>query len=82
MSISNNSNIPVNIPDNQLSNWSVGTPFLRNKSMEVMLTKSTNSRSINRSQVHKKIYLILLSNTSRASFTIDESLDVSGETSG
>ena len=50
------------IPDNQLSNWSVGTPFLRNKSMEVMLTKSTNSRSVNRSQVHKKIYLKAVNN--------------------
>ena len=50
------------IPDNELSNWSVGTPFLRNKSMKVMLTKSTNSRIVNRSQVHKKIYLKAVNN--------------------
>tara|TARA_B100000963_G_scaffold319802_1_gene301945 strand:+ start:7972 stop:10977 length:3006 start_codon:yes stop_codon:yes gene_type:complete len=50
------------IPDNELSNWSVGTPFLRNKSMKVMLTKSTNSRIVNRSQIHKRIYLKAVNN--------------------
>ena len=45
------------IPDNNLSNWSVGTPILRNKSMKVMLTKSTNSRVVNRGNVQKEIYL-------------------------
>ena len=45
------------IPDNNLSNWSVGTPILRNKSMKVMLAKSTNSRVVNRGIVQKEIYL-------------------------
>jgi inorganic pyrophosphatase len=45
------------IPDNNLSNWDVGTPFLRNKSMKVMLAKSTNPRVVNRGKVQKEIYL-------------------------
>jgi inorganic pyrophosphatase len=45
------------IPDNNLSNWSVGTPFLRNKSIQAMLAKSTNSRIINKGNVHKEIFL-------------------------
>ena len=43
------------IPDNQLSNWSVGMPHLRNKSSKVMLSKLTNANLINRSEVHKEI---------------------------
>ena len=50
------------IPDNNLSNWSVGTPLLRNKSMKVMLAKSTNSRVINKGVVQKEIYLRSLNN--------------------
>ena len=42
------------IPDNNLSNWSVGTPKLRNKSMKVMLAKSTNSRVINKGKIQKR----------------------------
>ena len=45
------------IPDNNLSNWSVGTPFLRNKSTQAMLAKSTNARIINKGNIHKEIYL-------------------------
>jgi hypothetical protein len=45
------------IPDNNLSNWSVGTPFLRNKSIQAMLAKSTNSRIINKGNIHKEIFL-------------------------
>ena len=32
------------IPDNNLSNWDVGTPMLRNKSIQVMLSKLTNAK--------------------------------------
>ena len=46
-----------NIPDNNLSNWSVGAPFLRNKSSKVMLSKLTNANLINRSEMHKEISL-------------------------
>ncbi len=45
------------IPDNNLSNWSVGTPKLRNKSSKVMLSKLTNANLINRGKVHKQISL-------------------------
>ena len=45
------------IPDNNLSNWSVGTPFLRNKSAQAMLSKSTNARLVNKGIVQKEIYL-------------------------
>ena len=45
------------IPDNQLSNWSAGTPFLRQKSSQVMLSKLTNANLINRSDQHKQISL-------------------------
>ena len=34
------------IPDNQLSNWSVGLPQLRSKSSKVMLSKLTNANFI------------------------------------
>ena len=43
------------IPDNNLSNADVGTPFLRNKSSKAMLSKITNSKLIDKSSVHKKI---------------------------
>lgn len=46
-----------NIPDNNLSNWSVGTPFLRTKSSKVMLSKLTNANLINKGDVHKQISL-------------------------
>ena len=45
------------IPDNNLSNWSVGTPFLRNKSSKVMLSKLTNANLIKKGEVHKQISL-------------------------
>ena len=44
-----------NIPDNNLSNWSVGTPMLRNKSSKVMLSKLTNANFINKGEIHKTI---------------------------
>ena len=50
------------IPDNQLSNWSVGMPHLRNKSSKVMLSKLTNANLINRSKVHKEISLEAINN--------------------
>ena len=50
------------IPDNNLSNWSVGTPQLRNKTMKVMLAKSTNSRVVNKGEIQKEIYLKSLNN--------------------
>ena len=50
------------IPDDNKSNWSVGTPFLRNKSMKVMLTKSTNSKVIEKGDVHKEIFLKTINN--------------------
>ena len=43
------------IPDNQLSNWSVGTPALRSKSIKAMLSKQSNSQIIHKSANHKKI---------------------------
>ncbi len=51
-----------NIPDDNKSNWSAGTPFLRNKSMKVMLTKSTNSKVIDKGEIHKKIFLNTINN--------------------
>ena len=45
------------IPDNQLSNWSVGLPQLRSKSSKVMLSKLTNANFISRGETHKKISL-------------------------
>ena len=50
------------IPDNQLSNWSVGIPFLRNQTSKVMLSKLTNANLISRSEVHKQISLDALNN--------------------
>ena len=51
-----------NIPDNNLSNWSVGTPILRSKSSKVMLSKLTNANLINRSEAHKSISLNSVNN--------------------
>ena len=42
-----------NIPDNQLSNWSVGTPQLRSKSIKAMLAKQLNPEIIFKSENHK-----------------------------
>ena len=50
------------IPDDNKSNWSVGTPLLRNKSMKVMLAKSTNSKVINKGETHKKIFFKTINN--------------------
>ncbi len=46
-----------NIPDNNLSNWSVGTPILRTKSSKAMLSKLTNANLVNKGKVHKQISL-------------------------
>ncbi len=50
------------IPDNQLSNWAAGTPFLRQKSSQVMLSKLTNANLINRSTQHRQISLDAVNN--------------------
>ena len=50
------------IPDNQLSNWSVGTPILRSKSIKAMLSKQSNSNIIHKSYNHKKISYNALNN--------------------
>ena len=50
------------IPDNQLSNWSVGMPYLRNKTSKVMLSKLTNANLISRSKIHKQISLNAVNN--------------------
>ena len=44
-----------NIPSNQLSNWDVGMPILRSKSIKTMLAKQTNAEIINKSEVHKEM---------------------------
>ncbi len=51
-----------NIPSNQLSNWDVGMPILRSKSIKTMLAKQTNAEIINKSEVHKEISYNSLSN--------------------
>ena len=51
-----------NIPYNNKSNWSLGVPFLQNKSSLTMLSKSTNGELIKRSPEHKKIFLKSLDN--------------------
>ena len=48
------------IPDNNLSNWDVGTPNLRNKSVKVMLSKLTNANIINKGDIHKEISYLAL----------------------
>ena len=51
-----------NIPDNQLSNWSVGTPILRSKSIKAMLAKQSNARIISKSENHKLMSYKALTN--------------------
>ena len=51
-----------NIPDNQLSNNSVGTPELRSKSIKTMLAKQSNSRIIFKSENHKTMSYKALTN--------------------
>ncbi len=51
-----------NIPSNQLSNYDVGTPKLRSKSIKTMLAKQTNARIINKSEMHKEMSYNSLSN--------------------
>ncbi|MFL2888249.1 MAG: hypothetical protein ACJZ3C_04640 [Pelagibacteraceae bacterium] len=51
-----------NIPSNQLSNWDVGMPILRSKSIKTMLAKQTNAEIINKSQIHKEMSYNSLSN--------------------
>ena len=51
-----------NIPQNNLSNWSVGTPALRNKSIKTMLAKQTNANIIHKSEMHKEISYEALNN--------------------
>ena len=46
-----------NIPDNNISNWSVGTPALRSKSSKVMLSKLTNANLTSKGNIHKEISL-------------------------
>ena len=50
------------IPDNQLSNWSVGTPVLRSKSIKTMLSKQSNSKIIFKSENHKTMSYEALTN--------------------
>ena len=50
------------IPDNQLSNWSIGKPFFENKTVKVMLGKQTNANMVNRGSIHKEISLEALTN--------------------
>tara|TARA_Y100000590_G_scaffold296962_1_gene334616 strand:- start:5636 stop:7996 length:2361 start_codon:yes stop_codon:yes gene_type:complete len=51
-----------NIPDNQLSNWSVGMPELRSKSIKTMLAKQSNPTIIFKSENHKIMSYKALSN--------------------
>lgn len=51
-----------NIPDNQLSNWSVGMPNLRNKTSKVMLSKITNTNLVDRGEIHKQMSLNAINN--------------------
>ena len=43
------------LPDNQLSNWSVGTPHLTGKSIKTMLAKHTNVNIVNKNENLKKM---------------------------
>ncbi len=45
------------IPDNQLSNWAQGVPFIQQKTSKVMLSKITNANFTIRSAQHKQISL-------------------------
>jgi hypothetical protein len=51
-----------NIPDNQLSNWSVRTPQLRSKSIKAMLAKQLNPEIIFKSENHKMMSYNALTN--------------------
>jgi hypothetical protein len=51
-----------NIPDNQLSNWSVGTPILRSKSAKAMLSKQTNAKIIQSSDNYLNMSLNSINN--------------------
>ena len=55
-------NLVKDIPDNQLSNWSIGKPFFENKTVKAMLAKQTNANLVNRGDIHKKISLEALTN--------------------
>ena len=50
------------IPSNQLSNYDVGTPKLRSKSIKTMLAKQTNARIINKSKIHEQMSYNSLTN--------------------
>jgi hypothetical protein len=50
------------LPDNQLSNWSIGVVPLFNKSAKHMLAKQVNSRIIHKSEEHKNMSFNSLSN--------------------
>ncbi len=50
------------IPYDQSSNWSVGTPVLRSKSIKAMLAKQTNARIVNKSESHKNMSYNALTN--------------------
>ena len=49
--------IVEDIPDNNKSNWSHNTPYLRTSSSKAMLTKSTNPNLVYRGKKHKEISL-------------------------
>ena len=49
--------IVEDIPDNNKSNWSHNTPYLRTSSSKAMLTKSTNPNLVYRGEKHKEISL-------------------------
>ena len=51
-----------NIPENNLSNWDVGTPRLRSKSIKAMLAKQTNAQIINKSAGYKDMSFNSLTN--------------------
>ena len=50
------------IPYDQSSNWSVGTPVLRSKSIKAMLAKQTNARIVNKNESHKNMSYNALTN--------------------
>jgi len=55
-----------NIPDNELSNWSVGMPQLRSKSIKAMLAKQLNPEIIFKSENHKMMSYNALTNLNLA----------------
>ncbi len=50
------------IPSNQLSNYDVGTPKLRSKSIKTMLAKQTNAGIINKSKMYEQMSYNSLTN--------------------